>query len=109
MEKRNNEVPDTLLIKVITPENGETTMALRAFQTTFLIAIDEEEARESGQREHSEPVTIEELKQYLAKALIVDVNTDEHGNQIGFQSVEVQIDDLTELEPQTVHELYGTK
>lgn len=80
-------------------------MALRAFQTTFLIAIDEEEV----QRDNAEPVTIEELKQYLAKALIVDVNTDEHGDAIGFQSVEVQIENLTELDPHKVHELYGKK
>lgn len=84
-------------------------MALRAFQTTFLIAIDDEEAREEEQRENPEPLTIEELKQYLAKALIVDVNTDEHGDEIGFQSVEVQIEKLTELGPHMVGELYGKK
>lgn len=93
------------MIRVINPANGETAMALRAFQTTFLIAIDEEEV----QRDNAEPVTIEELKQYLAKALIVDVNTDEHGDAIGFQSVEVQIENLTELDPHKVHELYGKK
>ena len=84
-------------------------MALRAFQTTFLIAIDDEEARDEEQRTNPEPVTIEELKQYLAKALIVDVNTDEHGDEIGFQSVEVQIEELTELGPHEVRELYGKK
>ena len=40
-------------------------MALRAFKTTFLIAIDDEEARDQELRENPEPFTTEELKQYL--------------------------------------------
>lgn len=81
-------------------------MALRAFQTTLLIALDDVEAREEEQRTSPEPVTIEELQQYLAKALIVDVNIENHRNEVGFQSVEVQIETLIELDPHQVSELY---
>ena len=81
-------------------------MALRAFQTTFLIAIDSEEAHQEELRSAPGPVTIEELKQFLAKALVIDVNTAEHGNEIGFRSVEVHIEKLAELSPSQVRELY---
>ena len=73
-------------------------MALRAFKTTVLVAIDEAEATSEGQREESAgEVTLDELKQYLRKALLLDMNLESCGNPVGFGSAEVLIDELTEL------------
>jgi hypothetical protein len=82
-------------------------MALRAFRTTFLIAIDEADAVANWQREEdAKPVTLDELKEYLNDALIVDVNTDEYGDPLGFQSAEIYIEKLKELTSAEVKKLY---
>lgn len=83
-------------------------MALRAFKTTFLVAIDEEEAGEDHE-EHAGPVTLEELKAYLGGALRLDWDVEDNGNACGVQSVEVDIEGLTELSPAEIQSLYGNK
>jgi hypothetical protein len=85
---------------------------LRAFRTTFLFAIDEAEAVEELVEseglaiENPPPTTLEEVKKYLDDALRLDVDTEGCGNPLGFQSAEVLIEELVELSPSAVHDLY---
>jgi hypothetical protein len=83
-------------------------MTLSAFKTTFLVAIDDQEAVEEEYRTPEQgPVTEEELKTYLNSALRIDVDTENFGNAIGWQSAEVAIDELTELSPEEMKARYG--
>ena len=83
-------------------------MALRAFKATFLVAIDESEARDNEQRDEAEgPVTVEELKDYLRDALVLSWDDEANGNPCGVQSMEVQIEELAELPSAEVHQLYS--
>jgi len=77
-------------------------MTLRAFRTTFLVAIEETELED-----RDTPVTLDELKKYLNDALIVSFNDEEHGNPVGLSSMEVFIEQLTEISPQERKALYG--
>lgn len=79
-------------------------MALRAFRTTFICAIDRDEIDDD---EVAEP-TLDEVKSYLEDALVVDFDTENNGNPVGLQSVEVHIEQLTELPPDEVKKLYKT-
>lgn len=81
-------------------------MALRAFKATFLVAIDEEEARDDERRETDAPVTRDEVKAYLDNALIVGFNNEDHCDVVGIQSVEVVLDDLQELTPSELKRRY---
>lgn len=84
-------------------------MALRAFRTTFLIAIDEQDAADLEQRDPDKPVTLEEVKEYLRNYLNLDMNTEDVGGseEIGFQSVEVNIEALREIPADEVSRLYS--
>jgi len=83
-------------------------MALRAFKATFLVAIDEDEAVANEQRgKLAGQVTVEELKEYLNEALQVDWDNESEGDPCGIQSVEVNIEGLTELTPAEVKTTYG--
>ena len=83
-------------------------MALRAFKATFLVAIDENEAKDNEQRDEAEGlVTVEELKNYLRDALVLSWDDEANGNPCGVQSMEVQIEELAELPPAEVHQLYN--
>ena len=97
----------TVKVKILEPK-GATNMALRAFKTTFLVAIDQEDAAENRDKQ-ARPVTLEELKTYLGVALRLDFDTEDNGNDCGVQSIEVNIEGLTELSPQEVQSLYGKK
>ena len=81
-------------------------MALRAFKTTFLIAIDQDESSEWDDEDDQSPMSLDEFKEWLNDALRVDVDTDGCGNP-GFQSCDVDIDGLKELSPDQVKKLYG--
>lgn len=81
-------------------------MALRAFSARFLVAIDEEEARENEQRGEDTEVTVTEIREYLKKALRVDFDCETHGNPCGVQSIEVLLDGLTELQDTERKRLY---
>lgn len=74
---------------------------LRAFQTTFLVAIDDDD------EDLDLPITKQDVIDYLNDALIVDVNMEEYGNPVGFQSAEVKIASLVELSGDEVKKLYG--
>ena len=82
-------------------------MALRAFTAVFRCAIDVDEAdeTESG-RQRREP-SLNQVKQYLKRALNVDLDTEDNGNPVGMQSVEVNIETLQELTPAEVKRDYG--
>lgn len=83
-------------------------MALRAFKTTILVAIDDEEAIQEEYREDTQgPVTLEELKDYLNGALRIDVDTENFGNQVGWQSAEVVVTELEELSDDERKARYG--
>lgn len=83
-------------------------MALRAFKTTILVAIDDEEAIQEEYREDTKgPVTLDELKNYLNGALRIDVDTENFGNEVGWQSAEVVVTELQELSDDERKTLYG--
>lgn len=79
---------------------------MRAFRTTFLCAIDENEAVDNDQRETGVPVTLEEVKRYLSDALRLSFDDEQCGNPIGLQSLEVHIEQLEELPQNEVEKLY---
>lgn len=89
---------------------------LRVFQTTCLVAIDTDELDDvvdigSGRFNATDPVNLhqvnlEDVKNHLKDALIVDWNCEEYGNPIGLQSIEVDIEELQELTPEQVEQLY---
>lgn len=83
-------------------------MGLRAFKTTFLVAIDEDEALANEQRDSENPVTIEELRTYLSDALRLSFNDEDFGNEVGVQSLQVLIENLEELPAAEVKRLYPT-
>ena len=83
-------------------------MALRPFKATFLVAIDENEAKDNEQRDEAEGlVTVEELKNYLRDALVLSWDDEANGNPCGVQSMEVQVEELAELLPAEVQQLYN--
>lgn len=83
-------------------------MTLRAFKAAFLVAIDDQEAVQEEFRDTEQgPVTLDELKAYLKDALRVDVEIENFRNDVGWQSAEVLIDELTELPPEEVQTRYG--
>lgn len=84
-------------------------MALRAFKTTFLVAIDDESIEIDDRAEELGPVSLEELKEYLNSALRVDWDNESEGDPCGVQSMEVLIEGLTELSPDEVAKLYTRK
>lgn len=74
-------------------------MRIRAFRTTFLCAIDEEELDGTP--------SLEEVKEYLADVLRLQLD-DEYGTKpVGLSSVEVNIEGLEELSSEDVKKLYG--
>lgn len=90
------------LIDLFEPTPHEAPTGLRAFKGTFLVAIDQSEADEGEQH-----VALGDLSGYLKQALVLDVDTEEHGNPVGFQSAELLIDTLEELPTDEVERLYG--
>ncbi len=93
-------------------------MPLRAFRGTFLIAIDEAESDFADESEKGGPVvSLEEVKNFLKDAALIDVDTEEHGNPVGWTSAELifdaqkpfGIEGLVELTPAEVERLYGQK
>ena len=64
---------------------------------TCVVCVDESEAVKNEQRTPEQgPVTLEELKNYLHKAAIIDWNAEDHNNEVGLQSMELHIEQLTE-------------
>ena len=71
--------------KTQTPEPRQ-----KMFKAIVYVTVDENEAGYA-------PVTLEEVKEFLDDALIVDVNTEDFDNPIGFTSAEVNLDSLEEI------------
>ena len=92
------------LIDLFEPMQHSAPTGLRAFKGTFLVAIDQSEADEG---EGETPLKLDDLTSYLKDALVLDVDTEEHGNPVGFQSAELLFDTLEELSAETVRLLYG--
>jgi hypothetical protein len=80
---------------------------LRAFRLSLLVAIDVDEAIENEDRtEEDGPVTVEEVKGYLEDAIRLDIDTEEYGNPVGFQSAEIEWGSMKELPEAEVKRLY---
>jgi hypothetical protein len=62
----------------------------KMYRAIVYVRVDENEAGYA-------PVTLEEIKEFLNDALIVDVNTEDFDNPIGFMSAEVNLDSLEEI------------
>ena len=63
----------------------------KMFKATFYVTVDENEI--------GEVVTTEAVKDFLNDALIVDVNTEDYDNTVGFVSAQVNVDGLEEIVP----------
>jgi hypothetical protein len=70
---------------------------MRVFRTSFLVAVDPASAVENGEREEGRPLTLEEVKEYLRTALLLDWDREGQNDPIGIQSMEVDIEHLEEL------------
>ena len=90
------------LIGLFEPTPLTTTTGLRAFKGTIIVAIDPREADEDKR-----PITLEDVTGFLKRALVIDIDTEEHGNPVGFQSAELHFDTLEVLPQDTVRLLYG--
>ena len=96
-----------------------TADGVRAFRGSFLVAIVESEADEDFDEDDGDgdgddgddgdpaPVTLDAVKDYLKDALNLDIDTEEYGNPVGFQSAELLWDTMTELPPDEVARLYN--
>jgi hypothetical protein len=89
------------LIDLFEPPSRSAPEGLRAFKGTFLVAIDQNEADEE------QPVSLDDLSAYLKEALILDIDTEDHGNPVGFLSAELHFDMLEELPDDELRRLYG--
>jgi hypothetical protein len=89
------------LIDLFEPTTRSAPTGLRAFKGRFVVAIDPSEADEGEQ-----PVTVDDLTTFLKDALVFDVDTEECGNPVGFQSAELLHDTLEELPADEVRRLY---
>jgi hypothetical protein len=76
----------------------EKTSDMRAFKLLMLVTIDDVAAVSEEYREADKgPVTLEELRDYLRGALRIDVDIENHINEVGWTSAEVVFDGLQEL------------
>ena len=80
---------------------------MRVFKSTFLVAVDPADAVDSGEREEGKPLTLEEVKDYLHRALMLDWDREGQGDPIGIQTMEVWTDQLHELSAAEVDHLYS--
>jgi hypothetical protein len=90
------------LIDLFKPTTRPAPTGLRVFTGTFLVAIDPSEADEDGEA----PFSLDDLTAYLKDALVLDVDTEECGNPVGFQSAELLFDTLEQLPADEVRRLY---
>jgi hypothetical protein len=76
----------------------EKTRTMRAFKVPMLVTIDDVAAVSEEYREADKgPVTLEELRDYLRGALRIDVDIENHINEVGWTSAEVMFGGLQEL------------
>lgn len=81
---------------------------MRVFKSVCFIVIDDQEAILDGVRDGNlGEATLEEVQNYLKDALVIDVDTENVGNEIGFQSAEIIWSDLVELSDKERIQLYG--
>ena len=62
---------------------------MRAFKTTFVVAVDPADAVDYGEREEGKLLTLEEVKRYLQSALMLDWDREGQGDPIGIQGMDV--------------------
>lgn len=82
-------------------ERFEAVSSIRAFVVPVVVLIDDQEAIDDERRDEAKgPVTLEELKNYLSDAMIVDWNVEEYGNEVGLESLNVHFEEIRELSPE---------
>lgn len=91
------------IIDLFEPTTSSAQAGLRAFKGTFVVAIDPSEADEG---DGEPPLTVGDLTAFLKEALALDVDTEECGNPVRFQSAELLFDTLEELPADEVLRLY---
>lgn len=85
-------------------------MVMRAFRTTFLVAIDEETVSDEDRAAGFMSVDLDEVADYLADGgLQLSWNDEDCGNPCGVVSMEIDLDGLVELPAAEVKKLYGEK
>ncbi|HMP57728.1 MAG TPA: hypothetical protein PKD86_00120 [Gemmatales bacterium] len=90
------------LIDHFEPTTHAAPTGLHAFKGTIIVAIDPSEADVGEQ-----PVTLDDVSDFFKAALVLNIDNEEHGNPVGFQSAEFLCDTLEELPQDTVRLLYG--
>jgi hypothetical protein len=71
--------------------NQEGTMPRRTFQGTYTVTIDDDDAEVE--------VTLDRLKDYLKDVVVVDADVDDANDSVGFTSLVLDHDTLTEVSP----------
>lgn len=72
-------------------------MANRVFKSAVYVTIDKDEAPENEDGSQRGPVTLEELKDYVGRAVFPTLNDEEHGNPVGLIAVELDWENLVEV------------
>ncbi len=75
----------------------------------MFVAVDDDERDESFEQFLHRPATFDEIKSYLSDALMVDIDTEEYGNPVGFQSAEIVYETMVEMTPEEIAANYGTE
>ena len=81
-------------------------MPLRAARFTLLVSFDPDERYELEEDEPLPPVTLNDIKAWADSSLRVDVD-DDQDPEIGYGSVQVLIENATELTPAQVKAIYA--
>lgn len=74
------------------PTSGPPASRLRTFTGAFCVSIDPDEADEDRPQ-----ATLDELIDFLKEAAVLDVDTEDNGNTLGVQGVELLLNTLEEL------------
>lgn len=72
-------------------------MATRVFSVPLLVTIETDE--------DLPPVELDDVRAYLEAAMLVDVDTEDCGNPIGFSAAALVLKRLTELTPEEIARL----
>jgi hypothetical protein len=71
-------------------------MAKRVFVVPIIVLVDDDERDDP----ETAPATFDDVREYLADAIMLDIDTEEYGNPVGFQSAATDTGQMTELSPE---------
>lgn len=82
---------------------------LRGFKATFFVLIDEDQLEFDDDDDEKKIIEIQtgEIQQFLEEAVKLDVDMEECGNPVGWDSIELHYDTLTEMTPKEMVDYYG--